>query len=56
MSEHTKRCIGPYAATWAAAIAVSLASVPLLVKNDFLSRPGVMWASFSARSACGWFA
>jgi hypothetical protein len=37
----------------AAWTAVSSASVPLLVKKDFLRRPGVIWWSFSARSDCG---
>ena len=31
----------------------TLASVPLFVKNDFESLPGVICASFSARSDCG---
>jgi len=35
-------------------MAVSLASVPLLVKNDLVRRrPGVMEAIFLARAACG---
>ena len=36
----------------AAFIAVSLASVPLLVKKDFLRFPGAIDASFSARLDC----
>jgi hypothetical protein len=37
----------------ASCTAVSLASVPLLVKNDFFSAPGVICASFSASATIG---
>ncbi len=43
-------------ATRAAFMAVSFASVPLLVKNDFFSFPGAIDASFSARFDCSAFA
>ena len=37
----------------AARMAVSFASVPLLVKNDLLTLPGVKPATFLASAACG---